>query len=47
LYDIARDVGEIEDLSGKRPDVVRDLAAWFDRWLEGVGQDPTRGTARR
>ncbi|HTM48100.1 MAG TPA: sulfatase-like hydrolase/transferase [Bryobacteraceae bacterium] len=32
LYDLSNDVGEKNDLSGKHPEVVKDLRAAFDAW---------------
>lgn len=36
LYDVVSDPGETRDLSGERPEIVRELAAYYDRWWDEV-----------
>jgi arylsulfatase A len=51
LYDLSRDVGETQDLSGQLPDKARELRERLEDWRKGVGAqlptpnpnyDPTR-----
>ena len=39
LHDLAADPGEARDLAAERADVVRDLAAEYDRWWESILPD--------
>jgi arylsulfatase A len=39
LYDVAADPGETTDVAARHPDLVRRLAASYDRWWESVQPD--------
>jgi len=47
LYDLKADYGESKDLASAKPELVKELAADFDRWLADCRGDPTRGVARK
>ncbi len=38
LYDLARDVGEKEDLAARHPNIVTKLERQFEEWFERVGE---------
>jgi len=44
LHDLRRDPREREDLSGERPDVVRDLRLLVSQWLRDPPSAPRNGT---
>lgn len=46
LYDLQKDVGESSDLAAGNPDRVQSMSAMFDRWLNAVRSDPTRGIVK-
>jgi len=47
LYDVATDRVELNDLAGKHPDRVRELAAKWDDWAKRVGAGPFRARQPR
>jgi arylsulfatase A-like enzyme len=47
LYDLKADYGESKDLAPAKPELVKELAADFERWLADCRRDPTRGVARK
>ncbi len=47
LYDLAKDIGERQDLAGSQPARVEELIQHFDRWRAEVGTDPTRSMTLR
>ena len=46
LFDVRADPGELLDLASREPDVVRDLAARFDRWWDSVRPNWVNESAR-
>ncbi len=46
LFDLSHDVGERNDLSGQRPDILKYLKARFAAWKESMEQVEPRGPFR-
>ena len=46
LFDLSHDVGERNDLSGQRPDMLKHLKARFAAWKESMEQVEPRGPFR-
>jgi arylsulfatase len=42
LYDLDRDRSELNDLAGRRPDKVREMAGLWAAWAARVGVDKNR-----
>jgi arylsulfatase len=47
LYDIQADRTELNDLSASHPEVVRTLAALYDRWAQRCGVRPWTEISRQ
>ena len=46
LFDLSKDVGEKKDLSGKRPDKLKEMRAAFAQWKAEMDAAESRGPFR-
>jgi arylsulfatase A-like enzyme len=47
LFNLAMDVSESKDLSDKHPDIVKEMSALYDSWLEEMADPMNKKTSKR
>ena len=46
LFNLRRDIGETRDVAARHPEVVQDLSAQYERWLDQMAE-PLSGQSKR